>query len=69
MVLGQRAVEVAQQLGELLGEVVGHRAAAVALQRDGVRASVPARAAEPQVDAVGYIAASSVKTSATLNGL
>jgi hypothetical protein len=53
MVLRQRAVEVAEQLGELLREVVGHRAAAIALERER-RARVGARrAAQAEVDTAG----------------
>ena len=48
---GQVVLDVGEQLGELLGEVVGHRPAAVALQRERGQGVGARRAAEGQVDA------------------
>jgi hypothetical protein len=50
---GQVVVEVAEQLGELLGEVVGRGLAAVALQREHGHRIRAGRTADAQVDPPG----------------
>ncbi len=69
MALRQAVLEVGQELRQLVGEVVGHRLAAVALQ--GVRGHrVGARRpAQPEVDAPGNRPARTLKLSATFSGL
>ena len=49
--LRQRAVEVAEQLGELLGEVVGAEHARAAAERGGGDRIGAGRPADPEVDA------------------
>ena len=53
MVLGQIILEVGQQLGQLLGEVIGGGLATVALEREHGQLIGAGRAAEREVDAPG----------------
>ena len=50
MIGGHTVFEIPEQLGELLGEVVGGRLATVALQREGGQLVGPGGAPEPEVD-------------------
>ena len=70
VVLGQAVLEVGEQLGELLREVVGRGLATVALERER-RQRIGARgAADPEVDPSRDRARrGSLNVSATLNGL
>ena len=57
VVVGEVVLEVREQLGELLREVVGRHLAAVALQRDHRLAVGAGRAADAEVDALAVQAA------------
>ena len=69
MILGQVVLEVGEQLGQLLGEVVGCGLAAVALERKGGQRIGAGGTSQAQVDPPREQGPRIVKDSATFNGL
>jgi len=64
-----RVVDVRQQLGKLIGEVVWSGGSPIALQRESGQRIAAGRAADGEIDAVAVQALSMLKVSATLSGL